>query len=101
MVSGEKLIKAVLRVLRSLHGKPIDPNAGPDEVADIVESKLKRLKLCKEIAVDFDWDDVDGGLLRVHCDNAVVYAPVVFELRFKTRDLEESDIDVEEAEEEV
>jgi hypothetical protein len=38
--------------------------------------------------------------LYVFCDNVVAYAPVIFELRFKTRDLKEEDIDAEEAEEE-
>jgi hypothetical protein len=57
MVDKEKLAEVVLRVLHSLHGKSIDVDATSDEVANMVKERLKRLKLCKELDVDFEWGE--------------------------------------------
>jgi hypothetical protein len=96
-INEERLVEATLRVLRSLHGKVVKWDE-LDELERAIKSRFKKLGICKELDVDSSWEDPDSIDIRIFCDGKIIYTWAHVEYRLKTRELDEMDVEVEEAE---
>jgi hypothetical protein len=93
----DRLVEATLRVLHSLHGKVVKWDE-LDELERAIKSRFKKLGICKELDVDSSWEDPDSIDIRIFCDGKVIYTWALVEFRLKTRELDEMDVEVGEAE---